>query len=206
MTQPIKNSIIAAFDFDNTFIDRDSLLPFLFYMHGRWKASYHLFALMPDFLRYILNKISRQEIKEKILTRFMKGYSFSHVSELGNQYAKNNLDRYVKPDALKCLQWHQSQGHRCLLVSASLDFYLTPWANRHGFEKVICSRLEINASGDITGKLAGSNCWGPEKKYRLLSYLGPKENYQLYAYGDSQGDLDMLEIADYPFYRTFPSH
>lgn len=206
MTQQQKNSTIAAFDFDNTFIDRDSLLPFLFYMHGRWKASYHLFALTTDFLRYLCKNISRQEMKEKILTRFMKGCSFSKISELGNEYAENILDRFIKPKALKCLRWHQAQGHRCLIVSASLDFYLNPWAKRYGFEKVICSQLEINHSGTVTGKLLGSNCWGQEKKSRLLSYLGPKENYQLYAYGDSRGDEEMLEIADYPFYRKFTSN
>lgn len=197
------SSIVAAFDFDNTLTDRDSLLPFLFYIHGIWKTSYHLALLGPDFARFLIGNLSRQAVKEKILSRFIGNCRFADVQALGQRYADQLLDRYLQSDALKRLVWHQSQGHRCLLVSASLDFYLKPWAMRHGFEEVLCSTLEVTPTGYVTGRLVGLNCWGPEKVRRLLAYLGPKENYQLYVYGDSRGDQEILALADYPFYRTF---
>lgn len=203
MTPLSENSIVAAFDFDHTLIDRDSLISFLFYTQGKRKASYHLALLIPAFIRYLLGQISRKEIKEKLIGRFFKGRSFFELERLGKAYADEKLDCFLKPEALRRLEWHQSRGHRCLLVSASFEFYLDPWAKRRGFEKVIGSRLEVDADGSVTGKMLGENCRGPEKKYRLLSYLGPKENYTLYAYGDSDGDREMLELADYPFYRRF---
>ncbi len=194
---------IAAFDFDHTLTDRDSLLPFLFYMQGFGKASYHLTALTPQFIRFLMGNLSRQGIKEKILERFIGDCLWTEIQALGQQYADEQLDQYLKPEALERLAWHQTQGHRCLLVSASLEFYLKPWAKRHGFEETLCSRLEIAPTGYVTGRLNGLNCWGPDKAQRLLAYLGPKVNYQLYAYGDSRGDQEMLALADYPFYRTF---
>ena len=199
------SSIIAVFDFDHTLTDCDSLLPFLCYIQGIWKASYHLAALSPAFFRFFAGSLSRQEIKEKILTRFLGGCSFADVQALGENYADRQLDHYLKPEALQRLLWHQVQGHRCLLVSASLEFYLKPWAKRHGFEEVIASRLELTSRGLVTGKLAGLNCWGPEKERRLLAYLGakPKESYELYVYGDSRGDQEILALADHPFYRRF---
>ncbi|MDP1879553.1 MAG: HAD-IB family hydrolase [Parachlamydiaceae bacterium] len=197
------NSVIAVFDFDHTLINCDSLIPALIYMNGFWKTSAEFFLIVPKAIQYFFGKTSRQEIKEEILSRTIKGLLIEEVKKKGKQFADNRLDRYLKPEALKQLQWHQSQGHRCLLISASLDFYLEPWAARHGFEKVICSRLEISPENKVTGKLLGLNCWGIEKKLRFLSYAGPKENYQLYMYGDSLGDMDLLEIADFPFYRTF---
>lgn len=197
------SSSIAIFDFDHTMTDRDSLLPFLFYVKGFWKTLYHLAALTPTFARFLVGNLSRQKTKEKILTRFIGGRLFTEVNALGQSYSDHQLDSYLKPEALQRLAWHQSQGHRCLLVSASLEFYLKHWAKRHGFENVIASILELTPTGCVTGKLVGLNCWGPEKERRLVAYLGSTENVQLYVYGDSRGDQEILALADYPFYRTF---
>jgi HAD superfamily hydrolase (TIGR01490 family) len=199
----VNKSIVAAFDFDHTLIDRDSLLPFLFYAQGSIKASAKLISLIPDFIRYLIRRLSRQEIKERILTCFFKGWNYSDLEELGREYAADVLDRYVKKEALQKLRWHQTQGHRCILVSASPNFYLSPWAGRHGFETVLSSVLQTDPQSHVTGHLIGINCWGPEKVRRLLDYLGPREGFHLYAYGDSRGDSELLAIADFPFYQSF---
>lgn len=195
--------IIAVFDFDYTMTDRDSLLPLLFYIQGFWKTIYHFIALSPAFIRYLVGNLSRQNIKERILTCFIGNRLFTDVQALGKQYADQQLDRYLKSEVLRRLAWHQSQGHRCVLVSASLEFYLIPWAIRHGFEAVLASRLEITPAGHVTGRLAGLNCWGPEKERRLLAYLNTTKYDQLYVYGDSRGDQEILALADHPFYRKF---
>lgn len=194
---------VAVFDFDHTITDRDSLLPFLFFVQGFWKTFYFLFLLIPSFLTYLIGYLSRQKMKERILQRFIGGRSFKEIENLGKEYADTQLDHYLKPKALKRLAWHQSLGHRCLLVSASLEFYLIPWAKRHGFEAVLGSRLEVSSSGIVIGKLIGLNCWGAEKERRLLDYWDHKKPAQLYVYGDSRGDQEMLALAHFPFYRKF---
>lgn len=199
----MKSSIVAAFDFDNTLTDRDSLVPFLFYTYGWLKTSYHLALLTPFFIGFLLGQISRQAVKEKILTRFFKGKALNELQVQAQSFADQQLDRYLKPEALQRLAWHQAQGHRCLLVSASIELYLQPWAQRHGFETAIGSRLEVTSKGKITGRLIGLNCWGAEKPRRLFAYLGPKDYDQLYVYGDSRGDQELLALANHPFYRIF---
>ncbi|MBA2367835.1 MAG: HAD-IB family hydrolase [Candidatus Protochlamydia sp.] len=199
----MKKNTISAFDFDHTLIDRDSLLPFLYYSSGVVKASFYLFLLMPAFMLFFLGVATRQATKEKILTRFFKGVPFDKLRAIGYQYAEEKLDRYIKPEALEKLQWHLEQGHCCILVSASFNFYLEAWAKRHGFEATLCSIPAIDKRGKVTGLLKGKNCWGPEKVHRLLDYLGPRENFLLYAYGDSLGDNEMLALADYPFFCCF---
>ncbi len=196
-------SIVAAFDFDNTLTVRDSLVPFLFQQTGFFKTSYQLARLVPSFLQFQLGCLSRQETKEKILTQFFKGIPFHDLQASACQYAVNQLDHYLNPVAIERLKWHQQHGHRCILVSASIDLYLHPWAERYGFEKTLASTLALDKQGCVTGLLQGNNCWGAEKVKRIEDYLGPKEAYQLYAYGDSRGDHEMLRLADYPFYRRF---
>lgn len=199
----MNKTVVAAFDFDHTLIDRDSLMSFLFCTFGSIRTSVELILLVPDFIKYLFHRASRQEIKEKIATRFFKGWDYGKLESLGHDYAGSSLDRYVKDEGMQKLRWHQKQGHRCILVSASLDFYLSPWASRHGFETVLCSILEIDAQNKVTGRLKGNNCWGPEKVRRLLDYLGPREGFQLYVYGDSRGDAELLQLADFPFYQRF---
>ncbi|WP_068471369.1 HAD-IB family hydrolase [Candidatus Protochlamydia phocaeensis] len=195
--------IIAAFDFDNTLTDRDSLLPFLFYQAGFFKAASRLMALTPSFIHFLFKTLSRQEIKEKILASFFKGMPYAELQKWGKKYASESLDAYLKPEAIERLRWHQRAGHRCVLISASLEFYLCPWAQRHGFDDVIASRLELDQAGCVTGRLQDLNCWGPEKSKRLLEKMGKKDKYVLYAYGDSRGDKELLALADFPFYRNF---
>jgi HAD superfamily hydrolase (TIGR01490 family) len=183
--------------------DRDSLLPFLIRFKGTVYTATHLLRLGPTFLRFLLGSLSRQRTKEKILEQFIQGQTLHALELTGEEYALGELDHFIRPEPLQRLAWHQAQGHRCVLISASPEFYLKPWAALHGFETVLGSQLEINALGKVTGRLLGLNCWGPEKVRRLIAYAGAKQHYQLYAYGDSRGDRELLDFADYPFYRKF---
>lgn len=196
-------SVIAAFDFDNTLTDRDSLLPFLFFLEGSLKTYKKLFFLLPSFVSYLAGCISRQEAKEAILTAFFKGKNLQQLEKEAAVYAEQQLDFFLRPEAMKKLDWHQKQGHTCVIVSASIDLYLKPWADRHGIEHVISSQLALDEKGLITGKLEGKNCWGKEKVKRLTQAFGKKSRFQLYAYGDSRGDQELLGLADHPFYRHF---
>lgn len=195
--------VVAVFDFDHTLINRDSLVPFLFYAKGFKKSTLYLLALMPVFISFLMGIASRQEVKERILTLFFKGMSMEQLQALGNRYAEEKLDSFLKPEAMDRLKWHQSQGHRCLVVSASPEFYLKPWVARHGIEAVLASRLELTAGGELTGRLAGINCWGMEKRRRLETYLGSRDGYELYVYGDSRGDQELLAFANHPYYQKF---
>lgn len=194
---------IAAFDFDGTLAHGDSLIPFLYLLHGPLKTTGHLLACGLEGVRFLCGLSSRQECKEMLLTRCLANMPYSTLVAHARLYAETRLDRFLKPKAMERVFWHQRQGHRCILVSASLECYLQPWGERHGFETVLASRLELTQGGVITGKLAGLNCWGVEKVRRLIRYLGPPPHGVLYAYGDSQGDHPLLAIADHAFYRAY---
>lgn len=202
-----EQKIVAAFDFDGTITMRDTLLPFLIYSAGKAQAIKKLAKLSPKLLSYFFSITSRQEVKEHVLKRFFGGMPMSQLEELGEAFAKSDiLKKLIYVNALKRLEWHKRQKHRCILVSASIDAYLRPWAKRVGFDDLICSKLEVDRLGVVTGSLEGKNCWGDEKSQRLEALLGPKEGYTLYAYGDSRGDHELLDLADHPFYRKMPTN
>lgn len=199
-----KRPIVAAFDFDGTITTRDSLLPFLLYASGKWKTFSKLLFLSPALLGYSLNLLSRQEAKERTLKNFFSGKPLKELQATAKAFAHSEtLKRLIKKSALERLQWHKNQHHRCILVSASIDLYLEPWTQLMGFDDLLCSNVEIINDQTISGRLSGLNCRGEEKIRRLETLLGPKDSYILYAYGDSSGDKELLQLADYPFYRVF---
>lgn len=194
--------VIAAFDFDGTVTYHDSLLPFLTFTYGYFKTYGKLLLKAPTLLGFVLGFTPRQTAKEAIISSFFKGEKLTTIEQLGSKYARERLNDIVRPEAKKRIEWHQNNGHQCVLISASLDIYLKPWAKALDFDHVICSRLETTEKEVITGKLQGSNCWGPEKVRRLEQTCGPTNSYTLYAYGDSRGDKELLELADHPFFRS----
>lgn len=198
----VKRSIIAVFDFDGTLTYRDSLIPFLIFLFGRMKVFYGLFRLIPKFLKYLIGYLSRQQMKEAILTLFLAGLSAEKIKERGALFATRTIPKLLRPEALKRIQWHLEQGHPCILISANINLYLESCGKAMGFHQVICSQCQVSDKGLLTGKLQGINCWGAEKVNRLYEVIGPFNRKTLYVYGDSKGDREMLELADYPFYRT----
>lgn len=194
---------VAAFDFDGTISYCDSLLPFLWSIEGAAASIKNLALCVPAFLRFLNDKSLRQSSKEQLLAHFLKGKEYDFISKKGQIYAKGALNLLIKQEALDRIAWHKSQNHTVVIISANLSVYLAPWAEENGMGYCIASELELDPQNRITGKLQGLNCWGNEKVSRLKNIFGPKENYTLYAYGNSRGDQELLELADYPFYRTF---
>lgn len=88
------------------------------------------------------------------------------------------------------------------MVSASLDLYLEPTAAALGFDDLLCTSPSANHLV-FDGGLAGKNCRGPEKVSRLRNLLGNLADFEIYAYGDSAGDRELLEKADHAYFRVF---
>ncbi len=199
--QPVET--VAVFDFDGTLTTRgDTLLPFLQRVVGRRRLWSALVALTPVLAGYALGRIPNWRAKEALLVRCLEGYSAAELARLGEQFAQEELCRWLNPAAVERLRFHQRRGDRTVLISASLEVYLQPWGRLMGFDAVLGTRLALVAD-QVSGRIAGRNCYGPEKVERLRQWLGNPFSYELYAYGDSRGDRELLACVDYPFYRTF---
>ena len=193
--------IVAAFDFDGTLTKRDTFIPFALFAAGPWKWMKNLILLTPSVLLFIFRVITRQQLKEKAIALFFKGMPYRELKPLAEEFAKELIPSLLKPKAVEALKWHQKEGHRVIIISASIETYLRPWAKIMHIDDVIGSRLELDSNGTITGRLEGNNCRAAEKVTRLKELLGPEKDYELYAYGDSRGDKELLAYADHRFFR-----
>ena len=123
----------------------------------------------------------------------------SDVARWGERYAEQVLPRNLRPEAIARLQWHQAQGDSIAVVSASLEPYLAPWCRQHGLE-LICTRLETRG-GVCTGRYVGGDCTGAEKARRVRARFELQRYSQVYAYGDTPEDSEMLALAHRPHLR-----
>lgn len=194
---------VAAFDFDGTLTYRDSLLPFLLFDQGWWSFALKMTLASPVLTAYALKLIRNDRAKESLLKTFLGGRPLSEIEASGARFAATQIAGMLKPEAWERFLWHKAQGHVCILVSASLVHYLAPWATAAGFDHIIGSRLDTNDHGLVSGRLHGGNCFGAQKAERIREWLGNRQAV-IYAYGDSRGDRELLEMADHSYYRTMP--
>jgi phosphatidylglycerophosphatase C len=197
---------VAAFDFDGTLTDGGSVYPFLVSLRGTWPVVRASVRLAPLLVRAALEGGNvADEAKEKLFTRLLGGLPVDEVNRLSAAFASIHLGRHLRKDTRQRLEWHQSQGHHVVIVSASPECYVNPAGERLGVDGVVATRLAVGGGGLLTGGYEGKNCRGAEKYARLVVHLrahgllSGHGNGQpiLWAYGNSRGDLRLLNAADH---------
>jgi HAD superfamily hydrolase (TIGR01490 family) len=157
--------------------------------------------LSGEALQVWLGRASRDRFKALLIGRLFPAQSVAELRRIGAEHAAV-IASLCRPAALERIRWHKAQGHRLVMVSASLSFYLEPIAQQLGFDDLLCTELAAS-EGVCSGELQGENCRAAEKVRRLQSLLGKLEDYEIYAYGDSDGDTEMLAVADHPAFKPF---
>ncbi|MGH9095561.1 MAG: HAD-IB family hydrolase [Acidimicrobiales bacterium] len=185
----------AAFDFDGTLVPGDSLLPFLTRVLGTAGLARLLTAAGVQTVQQY-RVAGRDGAKAELLQRALTGRPAANLVDEGRRYADRLVQR-VRPHMAERLRWHRASGHHLVLVSASLDLYLRPLATALRFDDIIATSMEVGPDGHLTGRIDGANVRGPEKARRLRQVIGDAP-VELWAYGDTVGDREMLAMADHP--------
>ena len=101
----------------------------------------------------------------------------------------------MRPDALRAWRRWQADGARLVIVTATPEMIVAPMARALGAELLIGTRLAFDAADRVTGDFVGANCRGPEKARRLREAFGEDVRLEA-AYGDTDGDAEMLALAE----------
>jgi phosphatidylglycerophosphatase C len=186
---------VAAFDFDGTLIERDSLLPFLQRVCGTAAVVRALALESPRLARVAAGGGNRDLLKARLFGRLLAGRRLVDLDRVVSDYAAHVTARLVRSDMLDVVEWHRREGHELVIVSASPELYLVPIGRLLDFDAVLGTRLEVDEDGRLTGRLTGRNVRGAEKVARLRAHLG-EGSLRLWAYGDSAGDRELFALAD----------
>jgi phosphatidylglycerophosphatase C len=123
---------VAAFDFDGTLVSGDSLHQFLARLMGRVGFSKALARAAPAMLRGY-SRQGRDGSKAALLGQALAGFPAPCVADEGEVFGSVLTGR-IRPKMAARLDWHDRQGHRRVLVSASLAVYLEPFGRLTGFD------------------------------------------------------------------------
>lgn len=193
------NVTVAAFDVDNTLTVRDCVVPFMKSVGGISRLSKVLLTDIGETFQSVRRR-DRDSLKMKFVDGVFAGKDAREVESLGIQFASKVADKWLRSDVATRMRWHQEQGHVVILVSASLGAYLHPLGDLLEVDAVLCTELE-EMDGLLTGKLVGQNCRGKEKASRVQKWCqdsGIATEDLVYAYGDSSGDTELLELFSEP--------
>src|SRR3984957_4218557 len=191
---------VAAFDFDGTLTDGGSVFPFLVSLRGLLPVLLAMARLAPELLHAaIAGGSTADDVKEKLFIRLLGGMSVDEVDRRATQFAHRHLQRHLRDDTRRRLEWHRNQGHYTVIVSASPECYVSPAGAELGVDGVVATRLAVGGGGLLTGGYEGKNNRGAEKYTRLLVHLRSQgisntrgEQPVLWVYGNSRGDLRLL--------------
>ncbi|CAN5543155.1 HAD-IB family hydrolase [soil metagenome] len=202
MTPPDTATEVAAFDVDGTLTVRDCVRPFLVRVAG-WPGISRAVLDRPLAALTAAARRDRDRLKELIVGGVLRGRNIAQVEALGELFAEQVHDGWLRADMVARLRWHQRAGHRIVLVSASLGPYLRPLGRRLGVDDVLCAEPKRTGEKFADG-LAGGNCRAAEKVRRLDAWLLDRSLDQatVWAYGDSAGDRELLARADHSLLVT----
>jgi phosphatidylglycerophosphatase C len=196
-----EKKILALFDFDGTISTRDTFIDFFEFDAGFFKFWVFAISHFPFALAKILGLYEAGELKELFFKKFLKGRSVEELDEKALEYTRKRLPRILKKSALDGIASHRETGSKIALVSASTTLWLKNFAIDNGMD-IIATELEVE-DGFYTGRISGKNCLGPQKVVRIKEKYDLSAFDEIFAYGDTKGDREMLEIADRKHFRFF---
>lgn len=199
--QPSGQSPVVAFDFDGTLITRDSFTAFLAWRARKSRNRAGFFRLLPALAVYAATR-DRARLKAAAARAFLAGLSPQQLANEAEAFAEAMAGRLFRPDAVAVWRAWKAKGATMVIVSATPEAVIAPFARKLRADCLIATRLALDPQGRISGALDGANCRGPEKTRRLQAQFGAGLVLAA-AYGDTAGDREMLQMAKERGYRVF---
>ena len=188
---------VAAFDFDKTLTNSDTLVRFVWFSCGIGRLLAGFLFYSPLLVLMKLHLYPNWKAKQKVFAYFFRGCDYHHFQQLGQEFA-NEVERIKNNETVEKLEAHLAKGDTVYVVSASIAEWVRPWCEGQGVSGVIATEVEVDDKGCLTGRFKSRNCYGKEKVRRLLEFEPNRASYCLYAYGDGRGDRELLAFADKP--------
>jgi phosphatidylglycerophosphatase C len=192
---------IVAFDFDGTLTTHDSFTAFLAWKAEPFPYFTGLAGLLPQIAAYVVNR-DRGRLKAAAIAAFLGGETIGQLEAEAEAFAMEKAQSMLRPDAVQAWRNWRAQGAVMVIVTASPETLVHPFARGLGADMLIGTRLALDEEGRVTGRFATPNCRGPEKVARLREAFGDDVTLAA-AYGDTSGDREMLQLAEVKGYRVF---
>lgn len=192
---------IALFDFDGTITSKDTLFDIARFSHSSTSYLFKLLLMIPVFVLMKSSLISKQRGKEFFLKRYFGNMEIVTFNAICEEYTTSRLHQIIRPKANHKIVDFLKRNIPVYIVSASPENWILPWAKAQNIE-VIATQLEIS-NNRLSGKISGVNCNGIEKVNRIKKAIDLSNYDEIIVFGDTSGDLPMLDLATIKNYKPF---
>ena len=191
---------LYCFDFDGTLTYKDTMFLYLkFYNASKFRIQF--IKHIPLFTLLKLNLLDAEKVKKSFISSILKGQSKAKIEKKSQEFFDQYYPEIFRENALDFIKNIDYSQTDCYIVSASLDIWVKPFAEKFKMN-LIATKAEFK--NDIfTGNFVGKNCNGLEKVNRIKEEISDKKYDKTIAFGDTFGDQQMLDWANEGQYKFF---
>lgn len=201
---------LALFDLDHTLLPIDSDYEWGEFLTRVGAVDGDAYRARNDafFAQYQAGVLDPVEYLEFALGT-LAGFPRHELEALHVRYMREVITPSITPQALKLVREHQDAGDLVAIITATNHYITAPIAAAFGVEHHIAAMPDVDAAGNLTGRLAGTPTSGPGKithMHAWLERLGqPFGSFgRSHFYSDSHNDIPLLSIVSHPV-ATNPS-
>ena len=128
------------------------------------------------------------------------GQTEDTLADLGERLFVQKIARTIRREAREVVKAHQRLGHTVVISSAATAYQVRPVARDLGIEHLVCTELEVDEEGVLTGAVRGRMRWGREKAAGVRAFAREHEvDLRVsYGYGNGVEDIDFLATVGNP--------
>lgn len=194
---------IAIYDLDKTITRRPTFTHFLLF-YARRKSSFRLVALplwVVALIGYRIGLYGRKPLKQFGIALFMgRNLDARQVDEVARQFVTGVVMHDIQPGAAASIENDRNAGHKLVIASAAPAFYTAEIAKRLGFDAFIATQQIALGDADISHRIDGENCYGPEKLNMVRKWFDNqgwnRGDCHISVYSDHASDAPLLDWAD----------
>ncbi|MDC8759592.1 HAD family hydrolase [Janthinobacterium fluminis] len=195
---------LALFDLDHTLLPIDSDHEWGQFLVRIGAVDGAAFARQNDafFAQYqagTLDPLAYLEFALGTLARFPR----AELERMHAQFMAEVIEPAILPAARALLQRHHDAGDLVAIITATNAFVTAPIAKALGVAHLIAAQPEVDAAGNITGRLLGTPTQGAGKVSHTHAWLaGRGQTLDGFArshfYSDSHNDIPLLSVVTDP--------
>ncbi|CAI8902201.1 MULTISPECIES: HAD family hydrolase [unclassified Chryseobacterium] len=191
---------LYCFDFDGTLTYKDTMFMYLkFYDSTKYRIQF--LRHVPLFILLKLKLAETEKVKKSFIGSILKGQTQEKIEQKSKLFFEQHYPKIVRENALDFINNIDHNNTQSLLVTASLDIWVKPFAQALKME-LVSTRAEFK-NGVFTGNFVGKNCNGKEKLVRIKEEINDSKYDKIIAFGDTSGDRPMLKWANEGHYQFF---
>lgn len=133
-----------------------------------------------------------------IYLQTIKGLNKNYMDYMSEQVIKLKGDRVYRFTRDR-INWHKSQGHKIIFISGSPEYLVSKMAEKYGVTDHRGTEYLVDENNNFTGEII--QMWDSDNKQEAIMEFIDKYKIDLdqsYAYGDTNGDLSMLQLVGTP--------